>query len=379
MKLHFSLAAISGLLTWLLVSLVTLFLLVKLPGDPPMFAVGTLLLVYGVSFVLLTQDHHLYGLTGTYGRYLLWLPLAAAFTVLLLLPPGFFDYLAILSIIWVGFLPYVMPKRQALLLTAVVVICWFSLQALLEQRSLWITASLFGAFHLFAVVMQVAIAAEQQATQALATKNLELQSAQQLLLTASKQTERTRIARNLHDLLGHHLTAMTIQLQVASHHCDGKAKQQVDDSLQLARLLLSDVREVVSTMREDTDLNLLQLLQTLRQAVPVNLELELDIAPEIHLPSVLQAQHLLMIVREAISNALKHSGASKLRIVARLFLQQLHLTIIDNGHIAANWQRGNGLKGMQERLTECGGNLMIEIQNGALQLNIQLPQEPVSA
>lgn len=383
MKLRFPLATLAGVLTWLLVSALTLFILLRLPGEQPIIAVTVLLLLYGISFTLLTQDNHSCSLGGRYGRYLLWVPLLCAFAVLGLLPPRQFDYLAILSIIWVCLLPHIMSQHKALLLSAIVVMMWFSIMAWLEQRNLWISASLYGAFHLFAVVMQSAVIAEQQAKQALAAKNLELQSAQQLLLAASRQAERTRIARNLHDLLGHHLTALTIQLQVASYHTDGEAKQQVDKSLQLARLLLSDVRETVSSMRDYSDLNLQQLLQSLIENVPEPLQVELDIPTELSLPSVMQAQHLLMLVQEAISNTLKHAYATKLSIVARLkplalAPQELELTITDNGKVAASWQWGNGLTGMQERLAECGGSLLIHNEAGAMQLQIRLPQELAS-
>lgn len=375
MKLKFPLATLAGVITWLLVALLTLYILWHLPGKHPIFSVSLLLLLFGLCFILLTQEEHPYGVTGRYGRYLLGVSLACAFALLWLLPSRHFDYLAILTIIWVCFLPYVMSQQRAFLLSMLVVICWFSLQAWLEQRSLWITASLYGTFHLFAVIMQSAITAEQQAKQALAEKNLELQSAQQLLLAASRQTERTRIARNLHDLLGHHLTALTIQLQIASYHTDGEAKQQVDKSLQLARLLLSDVREAVSSMRDGTDLNLRQLLQPVVENLPESLQIELDIPSELSISSILQAQHFLMLVREAVSNTLKHAGASKLSIVARLEQQDLAVTITDNGKLVDNWQWGNGLTGMQERMAECGGSLTMSNNTGAMQLQIRLPQE----
>lgn len=379
MKLRFPLETLAGVLTWLLVSLLTLYILTRLPGEQPIAAITCLLLIYGLSFTLLTQDNHICSPDGKIGQYLLWLPLACAFAVLLLLPPGNFDYLAILTIIWVCLLPHIMSQGRALIVTALVVGVWFSVQAWLEQRALWITASLYGSFHLFAVIMQTAISAERRATQALAAKNIELHSAQQLLLAASKQAERNRIARNLHDLLGHHLTALTIQLQVASYQTEGAAKQQVEKSLQLARLLLSDVREAVTVMRDDTALNLRELLSPVVQSVPQSLVVETDIPAHLNLASVLQAQHVLMIVREAISNTLKHSGATALWLSAHTERASLILIIKDNGAVAPSWQPGNGLIGMGERLAELGGGLLINGDTGAVQLTIQLPLEQLDA
>lgn len=259
MKYHFPLATLAGILTWLLVSGITLMLLLRLPAPQPLLPASLLLLVYGISFIFLTQEQHPLGLGGRYGRWLLPLPLLCAFALQWLLPTAIFDYLAILTIIWVCLLPHLMSQRLALLLTLGVVVLWFGLQAYLEQRSLWITAALYGSFHLFAVLMQAAIKAETEARAELTEKHRQLQAAQQLLQLASRAEERNRIARDLHDLLGHHLTALTIQLQVASYQCDGEAKLQVDKSLQLARLLLSDVREAVSAMRDSSELDLQQL------------------------------------------------------------------------------------------------------------------------
>jgi len=375
MNLRFPLATLAGVVTWLLVSLVTLVILQRLPGETPVVAIITLLLLYGISFIFLTQEQHPLGLLGQYGRYLVAVPLLCAFALLILLPPKHFDYLAILTIIWVCLLPHMMSQQRALLVTALVVVVWFSLQAWLEQRSLWISASLYGTFHLFAVVMQSAITAEQQAKLALAAKHVELQSAQQLLLAASRQSERTRIARNLHDLLGHHLTALTIQLQVASYHTEGEAKQQVDNSLQLARLLLSDVREAVSAMREQAELNLKQLLTPSIANLADTLSVKLTMTDDIILPNVLQAQHVLMVVQEAISNTLKHAAASEFYIVAQQQPTQLVITLSDNGRAQYPVQFGNGLIGMQERLAECGGQLQVQQEAGGVQLQLFLPYE----
>lgn len=377
MKYHFPLATLAGILTWLLVSGITLMLLLRLPAPQPLLPASLLLLVYGMSFILLTQEQHPLGLGGRYGRWLLPLPLLCAFALQWLLPTAIFDYLAILTIIWVCLLPHLMSQRLALLLTLGVVVLWFGLQAYLEQRSLWITAALYGSFHLFAVLMQAAIKAETEARAELTEKHRQLLAAQQLLQLASRAEERNRIARDLHDLLGHHLTALTIQLQVASYQCDGEAKLQVEKSLQLARLLLSDVREAVSAMRDSSELDLQQLFAPLLQHLPDSLQVELDIAPKLKASSLNQAQHLQYLVQEAISNTLKHANANCLWIHAREAEQGIALEIKDNGQLKANWQPGNGLIGMRERVAECGGKLHLAADAGGLALQIWLPQAGV--
>lgn len=360
-------------MTWALVFVITLYIQQLLIPPQPWRLVSALFMLYGVAFITLTLDAGPVRLQNHAGKWLLLLQLVSAFGLMLLLPSKYFDYLAILTIIWVSLLPSVMSNRRAVLLAILVVVLWFSLIAKLEQRQMWISALLYGSFHLFAVMVQSATQAEQNAKEALADKHQQLLATQQLLQAASRQSERTRIARNLHDVVGHHLTALTIQLQVAGHLTDGDAKVQVDKCHQLAKLLLSDVREAVSTMRQHADLSLLDALQQLVALVPEQLKVKLDIASQIMLHDLNQAQHLLCIVQEAISNSLKHATATELRIRAVLEQQQLQLTISDNGKLAAHWQPGNGITGMQERMAECGGSMTLNTTGQSMQLALSLP------
>ena len=86
-----------------------------------------------------------------------------------------------------------------------------------------------------------------------------------------------------------------------------------------------------------------------------------------------QAQHVLCIVQEALSNSLKHSGATKVTVQAKVENQQLELQIFDNGVLLPNWRSGNGIAIMRERLVECGGNLQLERKEQAMHLIATLP------
>lgn len=105
---------------------------------------------------------------------------------------------------------------------------------------------------------------EEQANQL----NRELIATQSLLSEATKQSERLRISHNIHDVVGHHLTALTINLQVASHLTDGKGKEAVDQSYSVAKLLLSDVRSAVSEIRDMSVIDLRSALQRLFDNTP---------------------------------------------------------------------------------------------------------------
>ena len=104
-------------------------------------------------------------------------------------------------------------------------------------------------FNVFALIMVNTASKERQAEEYANQLNREFLATQKLLSQASKQAQRVRITRNIHDLLGHHLTALTINLQVASRITQGEAKEKVESYHFLAKLLLSDVREAVSEIR----------------------------------------------------------------------------------------------------------------------------------
>ncbi len=76
-----------------------------------------------------------------------------------------------------------------------------------------------------------------------------------MLTESSRIAERMRISRELHDLVGHHLTALSLNLEVANHLVGGAAQEHVRQAQTVARLLLTDVREAVSQLREDATIS----------------------------------------------------------------------------------------------------------------------------
>lgn len=375
MKTKFDVATLAGLATWLLVYGLTLYLLQRINWPRNVWPIHALFLLYGALFYLLTNDNSRYNLASRWAQPLLLLQLATAFALLWLLPVRYFDFLAILTIIWAAMLPFVLRTTVAVAVIVVVVAAWFTLVALRSESPTWISALLYGSFHMFALMVQSTSRDAQNAKAELELKHQQLQATQQLLQAASRQSERTRIARNLHDLVGHHLTALTIQLQVASHQCDGEIKAQIDKCHQLARLLLSDVREAVSTMRQYADMPLADALTPLLALLPQHLTLKQQIEPRIKLQDLQQAQHLLYVIQEALSNSMKHSAATELHINAGISDGQLIIQLHDNGKLAGKWQPGNGIKGMQERIAECGGSIRFSDKAGAMALTIQLPYQ----
>src|SRR6185437_15600813 len=98
--------------------------------------------------------------------------------------------------------------------------------------------------------------------------NSELRATRALLAESSRISERMRIARELHDLVGHHLTALSLNLEVAGHHVTEPAAEHVGKAQATAKQLLADVREVVSELRDDDTIDLTGALRSLTEGVP---------------------------------------------------------------------------------------------------------------
>ncbi|MFK8015081.1 MAG: sensor histidine kinase [Gammaproteobacteria bacterium] len=296
--------------------------------------------------------------------------LAAGLALGMMLPLSF---LPIYTIIWLAFTPGHMNVRWAHVAFIGVNVAWY-----LIEKYLWgnndplLSISLFATFHYFALLSAIETQNAEKARARAESLNRELVATQHLLAEASKQGERTRIARDLHDLLGHHLTALTINLQVAERVCEGEARERVNKCHTLASDMLQDVRAAVTTLRDDSAVNFAEALSLVVENIP-QLKMHLDIDEHLRIDDVNVAESLLRCVQEAITNTLRHAAASECTVRVWREDGRLHLRVHDNGHVAAGWQPGNGLRGMRERVERIDGELLIERVRDALAIHIQIP------
>lgn len=205
--------------------------------------------------------------------------------------------------------------------------------------------------------------------------NAELRATRTLLAENSRVGERLRISRELHDLLGHHMTALCLNLEVAGHLTEGLAQEHVKQSHTLAKLLLSDVREAVSEMRHGGSIDILASIEPLLLSVP-NLQIELKADSGLRLEDPAQAQVLLRCVQELITNTIKHARAKKLELTLQKLDNLLILKSEDDGVGVELAKLGNGLQGMKERVAEMNGRLLIQTApNKGFSVTISLPLE----
>jgi two-component system sensor histidine kinase DesK len=361
----------SAIGTWLIVFGTSLYVTTSRTNGIPDNLVPIVFfnLTYIVSFIIVT--HHFINPSNTklIGSVIV-AQLCSAFALMLLLE---YNFLSILTVIWVAVLPQYLSIKKSIVVMLLMLVAWFGLYAIYWQNSnIIITALLYSSFHLFAILMaQQTISAEQSAIES-ARLNKELQSAQNLLEQATRQNERTRIARDLHDLVGHHLTALIINLQVAAHISQGEAKDKVEQCHSIAKLLLCDVREAVSVMRESESLDFRKMVAMMIDNIPeLTIHNQIDI--ELNLEDLNLAKSLLSCVQEATTNCLRHSGASELCISMTEKDNVLLLELYDNGQLAKHFVLGNGLKGMQERVKQFNGEIAFKSEQKSMHISIKIP------
>lgn len=285
-----------------------------------------------------------------------------------------FSYTAILVTLWCTQLPYYMSMRLAFLTSPLwSAPLWIIYATYWHQQHMFVSALLFWMFNLFALVMMNTMINERKAKESADQLNRELMATQLLLAQATKQAERVRIARNIHDLLGHHLTALAINLQVAERITQGEAKNKIEQCHSLAKLLLSDVREAVSEIREKSSLQLQSTLHALIDNVP-NLSVQLSYDEQLDINDVNVAETILRCVQESLTNSLKHSNASTFSICINRQGSGLMLSLKDNGNVAGDIKPGNGLLGMQERVSALAGHINWTANKQGFSTDIYFPE-----
>ncbi len=246
----------------------------------------------------------------------------------------------------------------------------FTLADAVLQSSLYLGSS--------AIAFVASLVARQQteAREVQRRLNAELRATRVLLAESSRLGERMRISRDLHDLMGHHLTALSLNLEVASHLTAEPAVVHVRQAQAVAKLLLVDVREVVSQLRESDSIDLSEALASLVEGVP-GLDIELELPDQFGIGDPRRAQVLLRCAQEVVTNTVRHAAASRLILrFSRDGARNVVMHASDDGRGADQLSSGNGLNGMRERLAEFDGRLdIVTGKDQGFALSIVLPAE----
>jgi two-component system sensor histidine kinase DesK len=204
-----------------------------------------------------------------------------------------------------------------------------------------------------------------------ARRNAELRLSQDEVRRLAAVAERERIARDLHDLLGHTLTLITVKAELAAKLAErnmGQAATEMRDLECIARDALAQVREAVGGYRSGNLAGELANARAALRAASVSVEAELA---DVELTPA-QDAILAMVVREAATNVVRHADAQHCRIALRRQTSTGVLVIEDDGR-GGPVRDGHGLRGMRERLQAIDGTLAIASGWHGTQLEITIP------
>ena len=230
---------------------------------------------------------------------------------------------------------------------------------------------IFAGFQAFAMLTTHYAHSAEQARDRLALVNADLLATRALLAESSRDAERLRLSRELHDVAGHKLTALRLQLRALAGRADMPAELSLCE--QLSAELLGDIRAVVHSLREGGQLDIATALHALAAPLP-RPRLHLQMQDNVHVSDTSKAETLLRCVQEALTNSARHGEAQILQVTLRQHEGRLLLDMHDDGKLRGEPREGNGLTGMRERLAEHGGTLQLQrTASGALQLHAELP------
>jgi len=259
-------------------------------------------------------------------------------------------------------LPYVLENDVAILsllgaIVAVAVVDWW----LLHLDGWFLLYG--GGLSLVVGGSNIYFAQRQRMFRKLASANEEIEH-------LAKVAERERIARDLHDVLGHTLSVIILKSELAGKLIDRdpeRAKTEMADVERTSRAALAEVRSTIRGYRSHSLESELQQAKAALETAGVVVKQE---STEVRLSPV-QESVVALVVREAVTNIVRHAGARNCMLRMTPVNGSCRLEIQDDGR-GGDHTEGNGLRGMRERIEALGGTLLHESSSGT-KLTIQFP------
>ena len=279
----------------------------------------------------------------------------------------------VLLVVWTA----VMASAASLRVTAMAVIVadtafWFVLRDDGHKAPLTVVMIHVG-FQLFAALCAWYAVSAERARDQLALVNADLLATRALLADSARDNERLRVARELHDVAGHKLTAMTLNLRALAADPAFAGRSEIAIAQQLSTELLSDIRNIVQAMRHDRGLDLGMALRALAAPMP-RPSLRLHVAQSVRVTDPATAEAVLRLVQEALTNSARHADADIVQVSLDCEGDRLRIRVEDDGQLRGAIREGNGLSGMRERVAAAGGQLAFgRSERGSLRIDASLP------
>lgn len=257
-----------------------------------------------------------------------------------------------------------------------------------EQQRIWMhqvaEVLMFGLGLFFVSHLVNTLLVERRMQDQLALAHAQLREYALQIEELAAVQERNRIAREIHDSLGHALTTLNVQLQTAAklwQHNPAEAQPFLEQAHRLGKVAMQEVRQSVHALRADA-----RAEEPLEQAISALVKefcqsTGVQVSTRIDLQTVMPApvnKTIYRVIQEALTNVCKHAEASVVKLQLQQTLGHVYLSITDNGQgfqpqVSA---AGFGLQGMRERVAALRGRFQIETQPGSgCCIQVEIPLE----
>ena len=279
----------------------------------------------------------------------------------------------VLLVVLAAQLSMVWSLRATLLAMLVVDVLFYLLLRDAGFSSPSLMVLIYTGFQAFALLVGHYASNAERTRDRLALVNADLLATRALLADSARDAERLRMARELHDVAGHKLTAIHLNLRALASDPAFSQREEIRLAQDLSSELLTDIRNVVQALRDSRGLDLETALRALAAPLP-KLRMDLRIAADVQVADPVLAETLLRLVQESLTNAARHAGASRVSVEISREGKEVMLRIEDDGVVKGAIREGNGMAGMRERVEASHGDFRVSAApHGGLRIEAGFP------
>jgi signal transduction histidine kinase len=233
---------------------------------------------------------------------------------------------------------------------------------------------IYGGFQCFAAFAAHAVKRANDNSEELRQVNAHLVATRMLLAESARDSERLRLSRELHDVSGHKLTALKLNLAVLAKDASLAQHSELATARTLVDELLHDIRGVVAQLRTHDGIDLRAAIARLAEPLPFA-HVHVQVDEDARVNDAERAEALIRLAQESLTNAAKHASPQNVWLRLTRERDLLQLVVEDDGRLTDPVHPGHGLTGMRERVAALGGELEIgPAQTGGLRICARLPQ-----
>jgi signal transduction histidine kinase len=231
----------------------------------------------------------------------------------------------------------------------------------------------YGSVEGFALLTTLERARAERVSRELREVNAQLLATRELLAESARDGERLRVSRELHDVAGHGLTALALNLDLLGQEVPVSKRREWLVSRDLVSKLLSELRSVVANLRRHDGMDVREALRRIAEAFPAP-QIHMNLDERIRVDGAEQATAIVRAGQEGLTNAVRHANARNIWLSLSREEETLRLEVRDDGTSRGSYVMGHGLRGVQERMELLGGRVETDIApEGGFRLRVFLP------